>query len=488
MSKENFLELVKRQELNEEKTFKNPRNAAAGSLRQKNSKITAQRKLDLFVFNIQQIDGETLTNHKQSLDYLKSLEIPVSPCYNAYDNIEDVIKEIRRIGDARESFPFQTDGAVIKLNSFEQRNILGSTSKFPRWAEAFKYPPEEKTAKLLDIEINVGRTGVLTPTGIFEPTLISGTTVSRATLHNEDFIKDKDIRIGDIAVLRKAGEIIPEVVRIESHLQNTKCFEMPKYCPSCGSKVVREDGEAVIRCTNTSCPAQLLRHLIHFVSRNAMEIDGLGESLLEQLVKEDLVISPADIYELKAEQLEKIERMGKKSANNVINAIEASKSSGLDKLLFALGIRHVGQKAAKLLSERFRNIDDLFVATEDEISLIDGLGPVIAKSVVEYFSLPETKQLIEKLRQNGVNLDSKVEEAGTKFLGQTFVLTGTLSSYTRDSASKMIEKLGGKVTSSVSKKTTYVLAGEDAGSKLQKALTLGVAVINEQQFEDMVKS
>lgn len=488
MSKENFLELVKRQELNEEKTFKNPRNAAAGSLRQKNSKITAQRKLDLFVFNIQQIDGETLTNHKQSLDYLKSLEIPVSPCYNAYDNIEDVIKEIRRIGDARESFPFQTDGAVIKLNSFEQRNILGSTSKFPRWAEAFKYPPEEKTAKLLDIEINVGRTGVLTPTGIFEPTLISGTTVSRATLHNEDFIKDKDIRIGDIAVLRKAGEIIPEVVRIESHLQNTKCFEMPKYCPSCGSKVVREDGEAVIRCTNTSCPAQLLRHLIHFVSRNAMEIDGLGESLLEQLVKEDLVISPADIYELKAEQLEKIERMGKKSANNVINAIEASKSSGLDKLLFALGIRHVGQKAAKLLSERFRNIDDLFVATEDEISLIDGLGPVIAKSVVEYFSLPETKQLIEKLRQNGVNLDSKVEEDGTKFLGQTFVLTGTLSSYTRDSASKMIEKLGGKVTSSVSKKTTYVLAGEDAGSKLQKALTLGVAVINEQQFEDMVKS
>lgn len=252
--------------------------------------------------------------------------------------------------------------------------------------------------------------------------------------------------------MRKAGEIIPEVVRIESHLQNTKCFEMPKYCPSCGSKVVREDGEAVIRCTNTSCPAQLLRHLIHFVSRNAMEIDGLGESLLEQLVKEDLVISPADIYELKAEQLEKIERMGKKSANNVINAIEASKSSGLDKLLFALGIRHVGQKAAKLLSERFRNIDDLFVATEDEISLIDGLGPVIAKSVVEYFSLPETKQLIEKLRQNGVNLDSKVEEAGTKFLGQTFVLTGTLSSYTRDSASKIIEKLGGKVTSSVSKK------------------------------------
>ncbi len=482
MSKENFAELIKKQELNEEKLFKNPRNAAAGSLRQKDSKITASRNLDIFVFNIQQIKGKTLSGHKESLDYLVKLGLPVTPHYRAYADINDVLEDIRKIGEQRGTLSFQTDGAVVKVDLFEHRKILGSTSKFPKWAEAFKYPPEEKAAKLIDIEINVGRTGVLTPTGIFEPTFISGTTVSRATLHNEDFIKEKDIRIGDTLVLRKAGEIIPEVVKVQEHAQDSKPFEMPQNCPSCGAITVREEGEAAVRCTNTLCPAQLLRHLIHFVSRNAMDIDRLGETLLEKLVESGLIKSPSDIYDLKVEQLESMERMGKKSASNVIEAIEKSKDRSMDRVLFALGIRHVGQKASKLLSEKFESIEKLSEATIEEISTIDGFGETMAQSVIKYFSLPQTKVLIEKLKSHGINMKSERKEKGSIFAGQTFVLTGSLEKYTRGEVTEIIESMGGKVTSSVSKKTTYVIAGKDAGSKLEKAQKLGLKILKGPDF------
>ena len=485
MSKKNFEDLVREQELNEEKTFKNPRNAAAGSMRQKDAEVTARRNLSILVFNIQRITGYQVKSHKESIEYLKELGLPVCPSYKVCFDIEEAIEEVRRIGDIRGEFEFQTDGAVIKLDSLEQRKLLGSTSKFPRWAEAYKYPPEDKEARLSDIEVNVGRTGVLTPTGIFDPVHLAGTTVSRAALHNEDFIKEKDIRIGDRVMLRKAGDIIPEVVKLVSHENNSRVFEMPKVCPSCGSEVEREEGEAAIRCTNTECPAQLLRHMIHFVSRNAMDIEGLGESILEQLIDNKLVSSPADLYELKFEDIENLERMGKKSSENILSAIEESKNKGLDRLIFSLGIRHIGQKAAKLLSYRFKNIDELILADRDEILTIDGMGEVMAESIVNYFSRPQTIQMIDRLKANGVNMESKNNTLGSLFSGKTFVLTGTLSEYTRGEASEIIEKLGGKVTSSVSKKTSYVLCGEDAGSKLKKAEKLGVKVITENEFKEM---
>ena len=343
MSDDNFLKLLKIQEDNEEKPFKNPRNAAAGSLRQKNSKITAQRNLDIFIFNIQQIRGVTLTSHKQSLDYLTELGFPTAPFYNRYDNMEDVIEEIERINNIRGTFGFPIDGAVVKVDDFSQRELLGATAKFPKWAEAYKYPPEEKETKLLDIEINVGRTGALTPVGIFEPVFISGTTVSRAVLHNEDFIKEKDIRIGDTVIIRKAGEIIPEVVSLKCHGENTVPYVFPTVCPSCGSKVTRDGEEAAIRCTNTECPAQLLRHLIHFVSRDAMDIDGLGPAVLEQLVNSSLVKSPVDLYKLTPMDVLGLERKAEKSALNLIDSIEKSKEQELYRLIFALGIRHIGQ-------------------------------------------------------------------------------------------------------------------------------------------------
>ena len=489
MSNESFLKLLERQELNEEKPFKNPRNAAAGSLRQKDSRITAQRELDIYVFNIQQIEGVVLNTHKESLDYLTELGFHTPPFYNCYDDMDDVVKEIQRIGKQRGGFSFPVDGAVIKVNAFHDRELIGSTSKFPKWAEAFKYPPEEKETVLLDIEINVGRTGVLTPTGLFEPVLLAGTTVSRATLHNEDFIKEKDIRIGDTVVLRKAGEIIPEVVSVKAHKPDSKPYQMPEHCPSCGSKVQREPGEAALRCDNTQCPAQLLRHLIHFVSRDAMDMEGLGPAVLEQLVAHQLVSSPVDLYSLNKEALVDLERMGEKSAENLLNAVEKSKGNDFYRFIYALGIRHIGLRAAKLLTQRFPTIDQILKATPEEIAAIDGFGQIMAESAAYYFSLPETRTLIDSFRTKGVNLESfeKEESKDLRFSGKTFVLTGALPTYTRAEAGKMIEDRGGKVSSSVSKKTSFVLAGEEAGSKLTKAQELRGPVISEEEFLAMLQ-
>lgn len=487
MSKENFLNLTKAQELEGGKTFKNPRNAAAGSLRQKDASITAKRNLEIFVFNIQKVDGKTFVSHKETLDCLKNLGLPVLPFYSKFQDIEDVVAEIDRIGRIKLDLPYQTDGAVVKLDSLEDRKKLGSTSKFPRWAEAFKYPPEERTTKLLDIEINVGRTGVLTPTGILEPVFISGSTVSRVVLHNADFIKEKDIRIGDNVVIRKAGEIIPEVVKVKSHADKSEIFEFPKYCPSCGSEVVRVDDEVALRCVNTDCPAQLIRNLIHFVSKGAMDIDGFGETLVFKMVQDKLISSPSDIYDLNKEQLIGMERMGEKSSENILKAIENSKKAGFDKLLFGLGIRHVGQKAAKLIASRFENMDNLINAAEDEINSIGGLGGVIAESVVMYFKTPQNVELINKLKEHGVVMAFESKVKNQKLGGKTFVLTGTLGNYTRGEASEIIESMGGKVTSSVSKNTDFVLAGEDPGSKVDKANKLGVKIISENEFLNMIK-
>lgn len=488
MSFESFNELTKRQEENEEKTFKNPRNAAAGSLRQKNAKITAQRKLDIYVFNIQQVRGAELTTHSQSLNYLTELGFPTA-FYNVYDDIEDVISEIERIGDMRGSFDFAIDGAVVKVNSFETRLLLGSTAKYPKWAEAYKYPPEEKPTKLLNIEINVGRTGVLTPVGNFEPVLLAGTTVSRATLHNKDFIEEKGICVGDTVIIRKAGEIIPEVLSVKEHSENAVPFEFPTLCPSCGSPVSQDEGEAAIRCTNTDCPAQLMRHLIHFVGRDAMDIDGLGPAVLEQLVNEGLVKSPADLYRLKIDDVSNLERMAEKSANNLISAVEKSKENELYRLVFALGIRNIGLKAAKLLCENFPTIDDIMNAKAADFEMIDGFGKVMALSIENYFALDGTKELISDLKSLGLKMKSTApKSSGGIFSGKTFVLTGTLPTMKRSEASKIIEENGGKTSSSVSKKTSYVLAGEEAGSKLTKAQSLGITIITEDEFKAMLEN
>lgn len=487
MPREVFIELTGEQELNGEKTFKNPRNAAAGSLRQKNPKITSKRKLDIFVFNIQQIEGETLSSHKDSLDYLGELGFKTVPFYKRCKNIDEAIAEINRIGETRGTLPFDIDGAVIKVDDFETRELLGSTAKFPKWALAFKYPPEEKETTLLDIEINVGRTGVLTPTGIFEPTLLAGTTVSRATLHNQDFIDEKGICIGDRVIIRKAGDIIPEVLSVVSHSENAKPYKIPDICPSCGGKVTREEGEAALRCCNPDCPNQLLRNLIHFCSRDAMDIEGMGTAVLETLVKEGLIKTAADIYTLKKEDIASIERMGEKSAQNLLSAAEKSKSNDLSRLIYALGIRHIGQKTAALLSEKFGSMNKIINAETEEIESIEGFGKIMAESVTDFFSHKESLELIERLRKLGLNMESQKEIRDLRFEGKTFVLTGTLSQYTRSKATAIIESFGGKASGSVSKKTSYVLAGEDAGSKLKKANDLGVEIITEEQFGEMIK-
>lgn len=487
MPREVFLKLVEQQENNEEKPFKNPRNAAAGSLRQKDPKITAKRHLDIFVFNIQRISGKVLTGHKQSLDYIKELGFKTIPFYTPCDNIEDAIKEVERIGEIRGTLPFDIDGAVIKVDSFEQREALGSTAKFPKWAIAFKYPPEEKQTKVVDIEINVGRTGVLTPTAVFEPVMVAGSLISRATLHNQDFITEKDIRIGDTVTIRKAGDIIPEVLNVVEHTGSSLPYIMPEFCPSCGARVVREEGEAALRCLNTDCPAQLLRNLIHFCSRDAMDIEGLGESNIELFVNSGLIKNPADIYHLEADQIVPLERMAEQSANNLIAAINESKKNDLSKLVFALGIRHIGQKAAKLISERFGTMTALMNASYDDIMTIDGFGAIMAKSVADYFNMPESIELIDKLMAVGLNMKSLKEVKDMRFAGKTFVLTGTLPTYKRNEAASIIESFGGKTASSVSKRTDFVLAGEDAGSKLQKANDLGIKVISEEEFREMIK-
>ncbi len=486
MPKDVFFSLVEKQELNDEKPFKNPRNAAAGSLRQKNSKIAAERNLSIFVFNIQQIEGKKIKNHKQSLDYLKQLGFRTVPFYNEYDNFDDVLKEVERIGNERGNLSFDIDGAVIKVNDFEKRKSLGSTSKFPKWAVAYKYPPEEKETKLLDIEVNVGRTGVLTPVALLEPVFLAGSTVSRATMHNEDFIKEKGISIGDSVIVRKAGDIIPEIVSVSAKGENTETFKMPERCPSCGSFTVRENGEAAVRCNNPECPAQLLRNIIHFCSRDAMDIEGLGESVAEVLVNEGMIKNAADIYYLKEEQILSLERFAEKSAKNLISAIEKSKENDLTKLLFAFGIRHIGAKAAKLLSAKFGSIENIISADKEAFLMIDGFGDIMAESVEEFFSLEPTEKMITQLKNAGVNMKSLTEVKDDRFQGMTFVLTGTLPSMSRSEASEIIESFGGKTSSSVSKKTTYVLAGEEAGSKLTKAQSLGVKIIGEEEFKKMI--
>lgn len=485
MSSENFLKLIETQELNDEKPFKNPRNAAAGSLRQKDAKITKKRNLDVVMFNIQQIKGKTLTEHKESLDYLKKLGFMTSSADEIFENIEDVIKKIEWLGQHRENFPFEIDGAVVKVNSFAQRNELGSTAKFPKWAEAFKYTPEEKETKLLGIEVNVGRTGALTPTAVFEPILLAGTTVSRAVLHNEDIIREKGIKIGDTIVVRKAGEIIPEVVAVKYHNSDSIEFHMPSKCPSCGANVIKEDGEVVLRCTNTECPAQLLRHMIHFVSRDAMDISGLGEIILEQLIENKLISSIADIYRLKKEELIELERMGKKSAENLIKAVENSKNSEFHRFIYALGIRHIGKGAAKLLTKNFPDIESLYSAKLENLAQIEGFGTIMAQSVVDYFALEQNRILVNDLSKLGIKMNAEKEVNGKAFEGKTFVLTGTLPTLTRQQATAMIENQSGKVSSSVSKKTDFVLAGEEAGSKLVKAQNLGVKIISEEIFFKM---
>ena len=428
-----------------------------------------------------------LTGHKQSLDYIKELGFKTIPFYTPCTSIDEAIKEVERIGEIRGTLPFDIDGAVIKVDDFSHRELLGSTSKFPKWAIAFKYPPEEKQTKIVDIEINVGRTGVLTPTAVFEPVMVAGSMISRATLHNQDFIAEKDIRLGDTVTIRKAGDIITEVLNVVEHGGNSQPYHMPEHCPSCGAKVVREQGEAAVRCLNTDCPAQLLRNLIHFCSRDAMDIEGLGESNIELFVKSELIKTPADIYSLTAEQIIPLERMAEQSANNLITAIKESKKNDLSKLIFALGIRHVGQKAAKLLSERFGTMTALMNASFDEIMTIDGFGAIMAQSVADYFNMPESLELIDKLMAAGLNMKSLKEVKDMRFAGKVFVLTGTLPTYKRSEAAQIIESFGGKTSSSVSKKTDFVLAGEEAGSKLQKAADLGIKVISEDDFTEMIK-
>lgn len=488
MPKSVFASLVTRQEIDGEKPFKNPRNAAAGSLRQKDSKVTAGRGLDIFVFNVQQIEGAELSSHKQSLDFLREQGFHTIPFYTRFDNITDVISELKRIGEIRSGLEYDIDGAVIKVDDFAQRERLGSTSKFPKWAVAFKYPPEEKTTKLVDIEIGVGRTGVLTPTAVFEPVLLAGSTVSRATLHNQDFITEKDIRIGDEVAVRKAGDIIPEVVRVVSHAENSVPYILPSICPSCSAPVIREEGEAAVRCVNPECPAQLLRNVIHFCSRDAMDIEGLGDALVEKFISENLISNVADIYDITAGEIMMLEGHQERSAKNLVEAIERSKQNDLSRLLFALGIRHIGQKAAKLLSEHFGDIDSIIAASEEEIAEIDGFGGIMAKSAAEFFSMTQTADLIERLKAAGVNMKSLKEKSDDqRFAGLTFVLTGTLPTLSRKEATEIIENLGGKASSSVSKKTSYVVAGEEAGSKLQKATDLGIPVITQDDLLKMAQ-
>ncbi|SCH05831.1 DNA ligase [uncultured Ruminococcus sp.] len=486
MPRKTFLELVEQQELNEEVPFKNPRNAAAGSLRQKDPKVAAKRKLDIFVFNIQQIEGKTLETHSESLDFLKELGFKVSPWYHTFFKIEDVLDDIEKIGEARGSFSFDTDGAVVKVNSLQDRELLGATAKYPKWAVAFKYPPEEKETTLQEIEISVGRTGVLTPTAIFEPILLAGTSVSRAVLHNQDYITEKDIRLGDQIIVRKAGEIIPEVVRSVSHQADSMPYFIPDVCPSCGEQAVRLEDEAALRCVNPFCPATMLKNLIHFASRDAMNIDGLGPAILKMLVEKDFVHDEADLYFLNREDLIDLERMGEKSVDNLFQAIENSKNNDLSLLIFALGIRNVGKKGAELLCEAYPTIDRIMEASCEEITEIDGIGQVMAENITEYFSRERSKELIARLREAGVNMTHESKISGNLLSNLTFVITGTLNGFTRNEAKDIIEKNGGKVSGSVSKKTNYLLAGEAGGSKLKKAEDLGVPILSETDFLKMI--
>ncbi len=486
MPKKTFAELNLRREENGEALFANPRNAAAGSLRQLDSKITASRHLSLFVFNLQLCEGREFSSHKETLEALKEYGFPVSPKHKIFDNIDDAWAEVQALGGMRSSLPFDIDGAVIKVDDLSMRSRIGSTSKFPKWAIAFKYPPEEKETILREIRINVGRTGVLTPLAIFDPVLLAGSTVEKATLHNKDMIAEKDVRIGDTIVVHKAGDIIPEIVRSipEKRPENTAEFQMPTVCPVCGSGLVTEG--PVTRCDNSECPAQLTKNIIHFVSRDAMDIDGMGTSIVEIFVEKGLISSAADLYRLDRNAIAQMERFGEKSADNLLRSVEESRNRGLDRLIYALGIRQVGQKAGKVLAKKFRTLDNLAKATEEELCVTEDVGPVTARYIREYFDNPKNLQYIEHLRQAGLNFEDDTEESGSKLEGLTFVLTGTLPTYKRDQAAALIEKEGGKVSGSVSKKTSYVVAGDEAGSKLTKAQSLGVPVIDEEKLKEML--
>lgn len=486
MPKADFEKLVRKQLENDEQPAKNPRNAAAGSLRQKDSRVTASRGLDIFVFNLQRIEGRELTCHSESLDYMKSLGFNVIDGYKTFDNIEDAVSRIMEIGENRQSYSYDIDGAVIKVDNFELRNELGSTAKVPKWAVAFKYPPEEKETKLLDIEINVGRTGALTPVAVFEPVWLAGTTVSRAVLHNQDYIDSKDIRIGDIIAVRKAGDIIPEVVRSVSHAENSEPFVIPHICPVCHGKAERAEDEAVIRCVNIDCPAQLLKNIEHFASRPAMNIDGLGEAVVKQLVENRLISTVADLYGLQQQDLEMLPGFAKVSASKLIANIENSKANSPDRLLFALGIKGIGQKNAQLLMKHFGSIEKLSETSPEEISAVENFGDILANNIFTALHEPHMTELIERLKSYGVNTVYQSDVKSDKLAGLTFVITGTLPDMTRDEAKTLIEQNGGKCSGSVSKKTSYVLAGEEAGSKLTKAQQLGVTVISQQQLIEMI--
>ena len=461
----------------------NPRNAAAGSLRQKDPKVCAKRQLDIAVFNLQLVEGRSFATHSETLDYLREQGFPVIP-HTVLRDPEEILEQIQKLGDNRMDFPYDIDGAVVKLNDLSDRSILGSTAKCPKWAVAYKYPPEQKESRVADIVVQVGRTGVLTPKAVLEPVRLAGTTVTNATLHNQDYITEKDIRIGDTVVVQKAGEIIPEIVSVvkEKRPEGTKPYHLPDKCPVCGAAVLRDPDGAAVRCTGAECPAQLLRNMIHFASRDAMDIDGVGPAVLQQLIESGLVSNPADLYDLRAEQLEGLDRMGKKSAQNAVDAIARSKENDLWRLIFALGIRQVGAKAAKILATHFGSMDGLRRATAEELTEIDDVGAVTADYITRWMQSDQAADLLARLQKAGVNMECHQELVDRRFAGMTFVLTGALTRFTREEAGEMIELRGGKVSSSVSKKTTYVVAGENAGSKLKKAGELGVSVLSEEEF------
>ena len=487
MPKKVFHALNEERERRGEALFANPRNAAAGSLRQLDPKVAASRKLDIAVFNVQW-SQEEFSTHLETLDYLRDKGFKVIPHYSC-SAVSQVTERISEIGESRESFPFDIDGAVVKVNSLSERVTLGSTAKFPRWAAAYKYPPEIKPAQVVDIVVQVGRTGVLTPKAMLTPVRLAGTTVTNATLHNQDFITEKDIRIGDTVLVRKAGEIIPEVLSVvgEKRPEGTQPYFLPKTCPVCGAPVERDEDGAHIRCTGAECPAQLLRNLAHFASRDAMDIEGLGIAVVENLVNARLVKTPGDLYFLKEEDVAKLDRMGKKSARNLLAALEKSKGQDLSRLIYAFGIRQVGQKAGKILAARFQTLEGLQNATLEELTAVDDIGEITAHSILEWMASPQSRHLIDRLKEAGVNMTAAEQGSDRRFAGMTFVLTGALEKFTRDEAGEMIESRGGKAAGSVSKKTTYVVAGEAAGSKLRKAQELGVPVLTEDEFLELLK-
>ena len=488
MARSVFEEINARRELEGKPLMANPRNAAAGSLRQLDPKVAAQRRLDIAVFNLQLAEGRTFASHTETLDYLKDQHFKVISG-RRLRRLPEILEEIERLNDTRMERPFDMDGAVIKLNSLADREVLGSTAKCPKWAIAYKYPPEKKPAKVLDIVVQVGRTGVLTPKAVIEPVRLAGTTVTNATLHNQDFIDNLDLRIGDTVLVQKAGEIIPEILSVvrEKRPEGTVPFRMPDTCPECGAPVVRDPDGAALRCTGAECPAQRLRNIAHFASREAMDIDGLGISLCQSLIDSGLVRSPAELYSLEPQAVAALDHMGKKSAENLIAAIEKSKDAGMARLLCAFGIRQVGQKAAKVLAMHFGTLDKLMAATEDELMAIPDVGPTTAAYLRAWFENPQSQHQLRLLRAAGVSFESREQVVDHRFAGKTFVLTGALEHFSRDEASAVIERFGGKTSSSVSKKTSYLLAGENTGSKYQKALTLGTPIITEAEFLDMIR-